>query len=411
MKIFKTSLWIVAASTLGLSACGSKKSSGSATLGLNMQLAALSSVALTEAASETKSLSPLTFTDQNNHTDTVSFTPSSFKLPIMKISVSKSDFSGEQILYKCSKATEAECLVDLTSQTALDAISTAAAAATVEAGTYTYVSVNTCADGKGGADATTAKITGTAPSALTVASVATTYRTSAGTNIAETSGTAAEAEVGNWACAAKVVKLNPAVTTTAGGTSKLTVLVDNIFLGYFSTLVSSGMGGCKVNGTATGGVGLCVNYPALMAYIGDDAPTIKRFKIAHASASAAAVDVTKANAILMVAVDTAGKPLSAFGRPFFGDNSASPGRSASDDTNGRYDILDSNFSGPGWGNSLDMDTWVVNADNTVSFKFGGSLDLKGVSVTNFAITSTTTPYTVTTRDGVDSWFIKAIPMQ
>src|ERR1700712_256988 len=84
----------------------------------------------------------------------VSFTPTGFKLSIMRIVLSATDANGnptaQAVLYTCPKATEEECLVDVTDQTSLDAIAATAGSAKVNIGTYDTVQMEMCAAGKNG---------------------------------------------------------------------------------------------------------------------------------------------------------------------------------------------------------------------------------------------------------------------
>src|SRR5690606_5152231 len=69
----------------------------------------------------------------------VSFTPTGLRLSIMRIVLSATDANGnptsQAVLYTCDHAAEADCLVDVTDQTALDAIAAAAGEAEVNPGT------------------------------------------------------------------------------------------------------------------------------------------------------------------------------------------------------------------------------------------------------------------------------------
>ena len=58
--------------------------------------------------------------------------------------------SSQAELYTCPHATEAECLVDVTDQSALDAIAAVAGSKAVNEGTYDTVSLELCTAGKPG---------------------------------------------------------------------------------------------------------------------------------------------------------------------------------------------------------------------------------------------------------------------
>ncbi len=335
-------------------------------------------------------------------TDTLSFTPTGLKLPVMKITIAKDDTGQEeQNLYACANAAEADCLVDLANQEALDALATAAGKASIRPGTYERLSLYTCAEGKGGTTATVAYLKGSADFA------GTTWRTDAaaagGIDDAGT-GAAEEAEVGNWSCSTKNVLLSPGVTVSSGSDSVLTVLVDNTEAANFGTSVSNGKGGCKMDGSTDGGnsgKGFCMTYPALIPYIGDGKATMKRFAVTHylaASVGAAVFDETKANALVIVPVDADGKGLMAYGRTLYTETSALP-----TDNNGAAN--DTAYGGPTYVTETNFKTFAVNEDGSVAFEQGGSED--GNAGVFAAFQMATHDGIVTTKDGTKTWAYRA----
>ena len=375
---------LLAFAAIGLFAHCSKTSNGQVSLtiksfGSSRQLDDLGNRSLSERGAQTASRS---------------FTPSSFKLPIMKIAVAKTDGSNEKNIYTCPKAAEADCLVDLANQAALDAISTAAQNAAVVADTYDRVSIYTCADGRGGDQTTTAKVTGTGtgPNGAT-------WTTSATTVVDVTGASAAETVVGNWGCSTKNVIVKGGITV--GSTPlTLTVVVDNYFGAYFNNLTSSGQGGCK-NGTVVPTTnGLCVNYPALMAYVGTDTATTKRFSVAH-DTSGTVASATKANALIIVAVNTSGTPLMAYGRQMFGATS----EVASANTLSSSQMVPNwtaQYSGPNYITETDFTSFTAASNTSIAFQQGGSFDTYAAVFTAFNPAATHTG-TVKSKDGVSSW--------
>ena len=78
----------------------------------------------------------------------VSFTPTGLKLSVMRIVLSQTDEHGnptaQAVLYTCPHATEEECLVDVTSQSELDALGAAVGTGgetEVNVGSYDTVSL------------------------------------------------------------------------------------------------------------------------------------------------------------------------------------------------------------------------------------------------------------------------------
>jgi len=353
------------------------------------------SVTLSLKVADTSRLSNLQARGRSVQTESRSFTPSSFKLPIMKISISKSDYTNEQIVYQCPHSTEAQCLVDLASQTELDAISVAARGASIAPDTYGVIQLATCAAGSSGSTSTTAKVTGsgTGPDNGT-------WTTNA-TNAVQTSGgTAEETDVGNWSCSTKNVIIAGGFTVGSAALT-VTVVVDNYMSAVFGNMVSSGMGGCKVGG---GTDGLCVTYPALMAYVGTETATFKRFSIAHDSATTPA-DGSTANALIIVAQTASGTPLMAYGRTLFTATSESVAANtkASSLLDGDYTLA---TGGPTYVTETNPDSFTVNADGTVAFEQGGSTDTFAAKFSAFDVSASSTG-TVTSKDGVDTWNYRA----
>ena len=343
-----------------------------------------------DAVEEPHGIAPL-----DNVGDSVSFTPSGFRLPIMKITMSKSDGSESQTIYACDQTEEADCLVDLASQTALDAIATKAASKAIPDGTYDKLSLSTCKDGKSGSEATTAYVKGS------TTFKGATWRTDASaTNGIDNSGTGstAETQVGNWSCATKNVILNPALTVNSSTDVKLTVMVDNTFGASFGVNVSPGRGGCKA--PTGGGNGVCVEYPALLPYVGNGTATMKRFKIAHHISATGSIVDNKANALIIVATADA-KPLMAFGRILYTSSSALISNNTAPQ--------DTTYGGPNYITETNYSTFTVNADSSIAFKQGGSADTYAAAFSAFSLSDHTGD--VKTRDDTVTWKYHAIPLE
>ena len=143
----------------------------------------------------------------------VSFTPTGLRLSIMRIVLSATDANGnptsQAVLYTCPGASEDDCLVDVTDQTALDAIAMSAGKAKVDVGSYDTVSMDLCAPGKNGMTPAPGFVRGK----FTVPSEHTTYITGEGADaplgikvLAPGELTAPDfAKIGNWPCNTKSV--------------------------------------------------------------------------------------------------------------------------------------------------------------------------------------------------------------
>ena len=359
------------------SGCGSSSSSG---ISLKLKVAAVARNA------------PRTFAHRTVQTNSRSFTPTSMKLPIMKISIAKLDGSNAQDLYQCPRATEAECLVDLASQTELDMIATAAQGLTLEPGTYDQVMLNTCVPGTSGSTPTTAKVTGgaTGPNGTNWATSATTVVDTTGAGVAE------ETTVGNWSCSMKTVIVRTGITVGSGPLT-LTIVVDNYMAAVFGDMVSPGMGGCAV-APVGGQNGFCLTYPALMAYVGTDTVTTNRFTITHQQGGDPSSDAA-ANALIIVAVTGSGTPLIAYGRTLF---------TATSETVAANTLLDNSPSytpavgGPSYVSETNVESFVAASNTSIAFIQGGSADTFAAKFTAFN-PSASHFGTVMSRDELTTW--------
>lgn len=303
----------------------------------------------------------------------VSFTPTGLRLSIMRISLSATSEAGqpmsEQVLYTCPHATEAECLVDVTNQAELDAIAAQAAAASVQVGTYDRVSLNLCAAGKNGMMPAPGFIRGMFHVPSENKSYVTDPDPENVTGVREVGdggdAGADYAAIGNWSCNTKTVKLHDPLVVVEKTVTPVTVVMDAKLIAFSTPHVSPGMGGCRgvANGQARG---ICVSYPSIFPLVGDVNPELDRFTLSHHRSDPDLIDDAKANAYVVVARGSdAGAPFTAFVRPFYSDSSPPPTQSA---------IGDPIFGGPGYFGDTNVATFTVNADGSIAFETGGSLD-------------------------------------
>ncbi|MEO8920683.1 MAG: hypothetical protein ABI488_24930 [Polyangiaceae bacterium] len=306
-------------------------------------------------------------------TGEVSFTPTGLRLSVMRITLAnvtdEGAVSNEQVLYTCPHDTEEECLVDVTDQTALTALATAAGSAKVDVGTYDTVSMNLCAAGKNGVTPAPGYLRGT----FTIASENKTYITSA--DAADTLGlkelaaddTTAPAftSIGNWSCNTKSVRLPKPITVSKDTDTDLTVVFDPQLIAFSTPNTSGGMGGCRgqSNGSARG---FCVSYPSIVPLVGQDAPDLERFLIAHHRTDPLLIDDAKANAyVVVVRGADMGDPITAFVRPYYSETSASASSNM---------VQDMDYGGPGYFGETLVSSVSVLPNHAISFTTGGSLD-------------------------------------
>ena len=295
-------------------------------------------------------------------TNQKSFTPTKYKYPIMEIDLLKADQTDTQILYKCSGATPADCLVNMADSTdaGYAAITKAAQSVSIKVGTYTQVKLWNCLANTPGTLTTTMIVQGT----VSVGSGPTTMVTSAtgvipGTVPADTTIT--------WGCGGPLATLPKALVVTEGSTQSLSLLVDLTNAVWTDPTATAGMGGCFAG---TGGAqGICGAIPAIVPFIGTGVATFERYLIAHATSSSAAAALTAANANAEVnlAVDPNGVVFYSSVQPYFSETSPS----AASLTNG----------GPDYNTNTRILS--VNADGSIAFQTGGSAGDNRVGFTAF----------------------------
>jgi hypothetical protein len=336
----------------------------------------------------------------------VSFTPTGLKISIMNITLSAMGPNGammsQQVLYTCPNDTEEECLVDITDQTALDAIAAAAGSATVAVGTYDTVSMNLCAAGKSGGTPVPGFVRGT----FAVMADHKTYATDADAanliglkEVAADDTTGGEfTAIGHWSCSSKSVVLPTPVVITKETTTDLTIVVDPKLIAFSTPNTSPGMGGCRGqdNGQARG---FCVSYPSIVSLVSADAPDLQRFLIAHHRTDPVAIDDNKANAYVVVVRGAGGGvPVTAFVRPYYSETSASASSNMT---------VDPVFGGPAYFGETLVSSVMVGVDGSVAFTTGGSLD--GNSAIFQAFQLADHKGVVDTRE-LGSWQYHAIPL-
>jgi hypothetical protein len=326
-----------------------------------------------------------------------SLTPTSFKIPILKVSIAKSDDTEEQSLYECPAATIAGCMVDVTDTTALDAITALASEKSIREGTYHKLNIFTCPTGSTGSDTTVVKATGSV-----VINGTTYYTETAGSNGVSSALTSAEeTEIDTLGCATVSVTPATPITVTAGASQTLTLTVNLSNILYTTPNTSPGQGGCKA--PAGGGQrGLCTNFPFVIPYLGTGTVTTEKYYIANSSTNnASSLAVTDANGQVLLAVDPDGKVFYVSTLPYFSHTSPATSSGTNGGNSMLYAISRVDQNDPSLGLEFSYDSTA----NTVSFLTGGSLDLNGFGVDGFqrvTHTGVTKP-----RTGGTAWYYKA----
>lgn len=335
----------------------------------------------------------------------VSFTPTGLKLSVMRIVLSQTDENGnptaQAVLYTCPQETEEECLVDVTDQSALDALGAAAGDAEVNVGSYDTVSLEMCTAGKPGGTLAPGYVRGT----FKVESEDKTYATTADESyplglmeVAEDDASGGEfTAIGNWACSTKSVHLPSSVEVTEDTPTDLTVVMDASLIAFSTPNVSGGMGGCRGqnNGQARG---ICVSYPSVAPLVGEQDPSLDRFILAHHRTDPAEIDDSKANAYVVILSDDEGTPLTAFVRPYYSETSAQASS---------HEPYDMTYGGPGYYGETLVSSVEAHDDGSVAFITGGSLDGNAAIFEAFKPEDHTGE--VTTRD-TGTWQYHAFPI-
>lgn len=290
-----------------------------------------------------------------------SFTPTAYQYPITRISLFKADYSGEQVLYQCTGAADA-CLIDVTSPASIQTIEDAAKSVALEPGVYAYLQLQSCPAGTTGMDTMTVRVQGSVTFGEDV------YNTNEAATGGMALGGVAEPASIALGCGGAHAALTEPLVVTAGSEQTLTLLVDLTNVNWTDSMVSSGMGGCRsANGT---GQGLCTTFPFIVPYLGAGNPTFERYLVSHLKNEGIPA-LSDANASVAFAVDPAGTVFYIGVSPFYSQTSPSG--------------YDPDKGGPDYNTSTR--TFSTNADGSIAFQTGGSIEDNRAGFTAFQRTS------------------------
>ena len=280
-----------------------------------------------------------------------SFTPTSYKYPVMRISIAMADGTNDQALYTCPNATPEECMLDLGDAASLSVIETAAAAVAIREGTYTHISLSNCPIGTPNSAMTSIEVTGTADVGGSL------FHTSA-TAVGGMSLTGSvEATSIPWACGGANVELHTPLVVAEGSMQQLSLLVDLTYAVWSDASASPGLGGCKSDGGA--GQDICGSFPLVVPYVGTGTPTFERYLISHAASGTAIF--ADANAAVNMGIDPSGEVFYIGDQPFYSATSTNDGPDY--------------FAG--------VRTFSKNTDGSIAFQAGGSEEDHRVGFTAF----------------------------
>ncbi|MBT5855052.1 hypothetical protein HOH87_00260 [bacterium] len=267
-------------------------------------------------------------------TDQSSFTPTSIKVPIRGIYLhSSTDNQGAEI-YNCSGDSEADCLVDVASQTELDNLINTAEITT---GTYDQIQVSTCKD----EGEYNAQIKG----AVTLGS--TSYVTDSGDQPLKTTGDADYATVTFTGCS-KNYDLPTDLTVVEGETVSVKLFVALTNIAWGKTGAVTVPSGC-IAGTGDS-FSVCMAYPDVAAYIGTASPTVETYHLSEGSGAAESAAAGQ----LIIMFDADDNLIGGMSRRLFSETSVSMGTNF-DTPLRRITKLD--------GGNLDLENFGSSADD------------------------------------------------
>ena len=285
-----------------------------------------------------------------------SFTPTGYRYPIMKIAIAEENSQNMQNLYTCPGSTPAECMVDLSDQSALDAIQAQAQNVEIRIGTYTELVLNNCPAGTTGSNLTAIQVKGS------VSAGGISYRTSTNETSGLSVGGAEEFTEIPWGCAGAALKLITPVVVAENSAQALTLNVD--LTNVLWTVPNSALqGGCK---GILQGRGVCSAAPVVVPFVGTGTSTFERYLMSHRSDSATP-DVADVNAAVNLVVDPNGEVYYVIVQPYFSETSPS--------------TADALKGGPDYNTTTR--SYTKNSATSVSFQTGGSVEDNRVGFADF----------------------------
>lgn len=284
-----------------------------------------------------------------------SFTPTGYKYPIMKVSLSKADFTGEVVLYECAGETSADCLVDLADEDALANLSNEAQDVELADGEYTQLVMTMCPAGTTGSDTTTVSVLGS----VTVDGDELVTNATAPGGMSDT-GEAEFTDI-SFGCGRVGLTLQKPIVASAGAELELTLLVDLTSLVWTDAGASPGMGGCKADGSTLPDV--CTAIPNIVPYVGAGTPHFERYLISHLAEEGEPL-LEDANAAVNLAVNEDDEVFWVIVQPFYTETSPSwvDADKGGGDYNTQLRILETNDDG-----SLHIQTGGGVEDDRVGF--------------------------------------------
>ncbi|MGZ3687043.1 MAG: hypothetical protein ACXVBW_02005 [Bdellovibrionota bacterium] len=248
-------------------------------------------------------------------TGEMSYTPTSFKLPIYTITLSSStSASTSAVIYSCSGTTDAACAIDVASDAAIAAALATGTQKSISSGTYDTIALNNCASG---ASSYSLQVKGTATvggtpyytalSAATTSTGGSTYTGSAnpltttiGSNdyVTHTVGSCSNKfpigkpiVVGSGTQASVTVSLYATLTRVA---AMLVGVTDN---------TSTGQMNCVLAGSNYH----CINLPTIIPFLGADTPTAEKYQFWDSTGGGAGTSTTtQANGEIALIFDSTG---------------------------------------------------------------------------------------------------------
>jgi hypothetical protein len=269
-----------------------------------------------------------------------SFTPSSLKVPVLRVTVEGSNGAQAEV-YACADATGANCLVDFADNTALASLFSSSQP--IDPGTYDTVRIATCLSGGQGFNV---QVKGSV--ALGASPV--TYYTASGSLPLSTDAASLDYATAYLNGCGMSIPLSPQVVVADGDAVALSAFFSLKNSAWAQLDGSYGMGGCVDDSGHTQAV--CIVLPSLVSYAGNATPTLETYFITEDQNDTAG---TKANGQVLLLADPTNKVFAGFTRRLYSESSTVPSVNYDCDVKSIADNGDGTLNIATWGSTANVD--------------------------------------------------------
>jgi hypothetical protein len=238
-----------------------------------------------------------------------SFTPSSFKVPVLRVTV-EGQGGAQAEVYVCPDSTGAACWVDFADNTALGNLF--ANSQPIDPGTYDTVRISTCPSGAQGFNV---QVMG---SVALGASPVTYYTATDTAPLGTSAGSLGYVNAFVTGCGMSI-PLSPEVVVTDGDAVALSAFFSLRNSAWGQLDGSYGMGGCAEDAGHTQAV--CVVLPSLVSYAGTASPSLETYYVTEDVTDTAGI---KANGQVLLLADPTNKVFAGVTRRLYSESSTAP---------------------------------------------------------------------------------------